>query len=164
MKKISAFIFLLVITLGVFQANASDLQNNSINLKGNSNTGFGNYEIKELPLINKNGETMRAFELTYEKAQKTVTIYLDERANCKDYIVRSKNLEVAYRCKKNSFGVQMVPYKHLTLKPELNARFLALPEFGKQQVIAEGGLPLESTLDLIASYYPNLLISPDLLN
>ncbi len=164
MKKNSILIILLAVTMGTISAKAADLSGNSINLKGNSNTILGNYEIKELPLATVNDQSLRAFELTYEKAQKSVFIYLDERTNCKDYVVRSKNLEVAYRCKKGSFGVQFVPGKHEKYKPELNALFLSMDEFEKQQKITEGGLPIESALDLIASYYPHLLKRTDLLD
>ena len=164
MKKLTVFIVLLVITLCTTNANAAELPGNSPGLKGNSNTFLGNYEIKELPQVVLKGESLRAFELTYEKAQKPVLIYLEERSNCKDYVVRSKNLEVAYRCKKSSFGVQFVPVKHQKYKPEINVLFLAQDEFQKQQKISDGQLPLETALDLIASYYPHLLKRSDLLN
>jgi len=162
MKQLS--LLLLLIAFGVLNTNATDLTGNSINLNGNSNTSFGTYEIKELPPVSVNGELMRTFELIYEKAQKSVIINLDERANCKDYIVRSKNLEVRYACKKSSFGVQLLSGKQVQYKPEINALFLSQDEFAKQQKISEGALPIASALDLIASYYPGLLKSPDLLN
>jgi len=162
MKQLS--LLLLLIAFGVINTNATDLTGNSINLNGNSNTRFGTYEIKELPPISINGELMRTFELTYEKAQKSVIINLDERANCKDYIVRSKNLEVRYACKKSSFGVQLLSSKQMKYKPEINALFLSQDEFEKQQRISEGTLPIDSALGLIASFYPSLLKSPDLLN
>ena len=164
MKKLSIFIFVLIAVFGAVKVNASDLAVNSINLKGNSNTNLGNFEIKELPLAIVNGESMRTFELTYEKAQKTVLIYLNERANCKDYLVRSKNLEVAYRCKKEAFGVQLIPLKHAKYKPEINALFLSQNEFEKQRLISEGGQSIEVSLGIIASYYPNLLNRIDLLD
>jgi len=148
----------------MINANATDLEGNSINLKGNSNTSLGDYAIKELPPVNINGEMMRTFELTYEKAQKTVLIYLDERSSCRDYIVRSKNLEVRYACKKTSFGAQLLSGKQMKYKPELNALFLAQDEFEKQQKISEGGITVATALGLIASYYPNLLKSTNLLN
>lgn len=162
MKQLS--LLLLLIAFGVLNTNATDLTGNSINLNGNSNTSFGTYEIKELPPVSVNGELMRTFELTYEKAQKTVIINLDERANCKDFIVRSKNLEVRYACKKSSFGVQLLSGQQMKYKPEINALFLSQDEFEKQQKISEGALPIASALGLIASYYPSLLKSPDLLN
>jgi len=162
MKQLT--IFLILLTFCVVNANATDLEGNSINLNGKSNTSFGDYTIKELPPVNMNGEMMRAFELTYEKAQKSVLIYLDERANCKDYIVRSKNLEVRYACKKTSFGTQLLSGRQMKYDPVLNALFLSQDEFEKQQKISEGALPIASALGLIASYYPHLLKSPDLLN
>jgi len=145
-------------------ANATDLATNSINLKGNSNTSLGNYEIKELPPVNVNGEMMRNFEITYENAQKTVLIYLDERSNCRDYVVRSKNLEVRYECRKTSFGVQLLTGKQMKYNPALNNLFISQEEFEKQQKISEGSLPIDSALGLIASYYPQLLKSINLLN
>lgn len=164
MKNLSILILLIVFSLGAGTVYGTDLAVNNINLKGNSNTSLGKFEIKELIAADLNGETMRTFELSYEKGQKTVLIYLEERANCRDYLVRSKNLEVAYKCKKNSFGVQLIPVKHQKYKPELNARFLVQDEFAKQEKISEGELPIESALGTIASYYPNLLINLDLLN
>ena len=162
MKQLS--LFFLLIALGVFNTNATDLTTNSINLNGNSNTSFGTYEIKELSPVNVNGELMRTFELTYEKAQKSVIINLDERANCKDYIVRSKNLEVRYVCNKTSFGAQFLLSNQKKYKPELNVLFLSQDEFEKQKRISEGAISIDSALGLIASYYPALLKTPDLLN
>lgn len=162
MKQLT--IFLLLLTFCVAYANAADLEGNSIKLNGKSNTNFGDYTIKELPSVNLNGEMKRTFELTYENAQKSVLIYLDERTNCKDYIVRSKNLEVRYVCKKTSFGAQLLLGKQMKYKPEINALFLSQDEFEKQQLISEGAIPIASALGLIASYYPALLKTPDLLN
>lgn len=157
-------LLLLLIAFGVLNAKATDLAGNTTILKGNSNTRLGNYEIKELPPVSVNGDLMRTFELTYEKAQKTVLINLDERVNCRNYIVRSKNLEVRYVCKKTSFGAQLLTGKNMKYDPTLNALFLAQDEFEKQKSISEGGLPIAEALGLIASYYPNLLKRPDLLD
>ena len=162
MKKLTPLFILLMLTFSV--ARATDLTANSINLKGNSNTSLGNYEIKELPPVNVNGEMMRNFEITYENAQKTVLIYLDERSNCRDYVVRSKNLEVRYECRKTSFGVQLLTGKQMKYNPALNNLFINQEEFERQQKISEGSLPIDSALGLIASYYPNLLKSANLLN
>lgn len=164
MKQLTFPIVLLMFTLSVINVKAVELPGNMIALNGNSNTSFGNYEIKELPAVPMNGETLRTFELTYENAQKPVTIYIDERSNCRDYIVRSKNLEVKYVCKKTSFGVEQLLGKHMKYNPAINALFLSQEEFEKQQKIAEGGLPIPSALGLIASYYPGLLKSPKLLD
>ena len=162
MKKLTPLFTLLILTFSV--VNATNLTANSINLKGNSNTSLGNYKIKELPPVNVNGEMIRSFELTYENAQKTVLIYLEERAKCRDYVVRSKNLEVRYECRKASFGVQILTDKQMKYNPALNNLFINQEEFEKQKRISEGSLPIDSALGLIASYYPNLLKSTNLLN
>ncbi len=162
MKQLT--LLFLLLTFCVINTNATDLAGNSINLKGKSNTSFGDYTIKEVAPVTISGEMMRAFELTYEKAQKSVLVYLDERSSCRDYVVRSKNLEVRYVCKKSSFGAQLLYGKHVKYNPELNNMFMAQEEFAKQQVITEGGLPIASALGLIASYFPDLLKSPNLLN
>jgi len=162
MKQLT--IFLILLTFCVASANASDLEGNSIKLNGKSNTSFGDYTIKELPSVSMNGEMMRAFELTYEKTQKSVMIFLDERANCRDYIVRSKNLEVRYVCKKTTFGAQLLAGRQMKYNPALNDLFLSPEEFSKQQIISEGKLPISAALGLIASYYPDLLKHPNLLN
>ncbi|MEI6139494.1 MAG: hypothetical protein WCP85_09525 [Mariniphaga sp.] len=164
MKKLTLLFAILMVTLFATTASATDLAGNSINLKGDSNTQFGKYEVKELAPATVDGELMRTFEVTYEKAQKTVLIYLDERANCKDYIVRSNNLEIRYACKKSSFGTELLTGKHMKYDPNLNSLYLAQDEFARQQKISEGGLPVASALSLIASYYPDLLKRTNLLN
>lgn len=164
MKQSTLLITLLALIFSVTSARATDLAGNSINFKGNSNTSLGNFEIKELTPVTIKGEIMRTFELTYEKAQKPVLIYLDEKAKCRDYIVRCKNLEIGYSCKKTSFGAELLSGKHMKYKPELNAMFLAQDEFEKQVKISEGGLSVDSALGMIASYFPNLLKSTNLLD
>lgn len=164
MKQLTFFSTLLILIFVGINVNATDLAGTSINLKGNSNTSLGNYEVKELPPVSVKGTLMRTFELTYEKAQKTILIYLDERANCRDYVVRSKNLEIRYACNKTSFGAQLLSGRQMKYDPALNALFLSQEEFEKQQKISEGALPIASALGLIASYYPSLLKSPNLLN
>jgi hypothetical protein len=164
MKQFKLFISLMILSLVGFNALAADLAGSTIKLSGNSNTVLGKFEVKELASVDVNGEKMRAFELKYENAQKTVLIYLDEKSNCRDYIVRSKNLEVRYTCKKTSFGAQLLTGKQMQYKPELNGLFLAQDAFEKQQKISGGTLTVESALGLIASYYPGLLKSTNLLN
>jgi hypothetical protein len=155
---------ILLTTLFTAAASATDFPANSISLSGNSNSRLGNYEIKELAPVTTNGVTMRTFELTYRNVENKVMIYLNEREDCRDYIVRSKNLEVKYECSKSSFGAKLVTGKFRQYDPNLNARFLSRDEFVKQAMISEGGLEIPSALGLIASYYPALFERPDLLD
>ncbi len=154
----------LLITLFTTRANATDYPANAISLSGNSDTRLGTFEIKEIAPVTINGVAMRTFELTYKNAGFPVMIYLNERPDCRDYIVRSKNLEVKYECTKASFGAKLLTGKFRQYDPSLNARFLSRDEFVKQAMISEGGLEISSALGLIASYYPALFERPDLLD
>jgi hypothetical protein len=165
MKFKSFFTLSVMLLITLFTtANAADFPANAISLSGESNTRLGSYQIKELPPVTVNGVTMRAFELAYQNVGNTVMIYLNEREDCRDYIVRSKNLEVKYVCSRSSFGAKLVTGKFRQYDPNLNANFLSRDEFEKQGMISEGGLEIPSALGLIANYYPALFQRPDLLD
>jgi hypothetical protein len=165
MEKIRSFSLLVLLLFSVIiSATALNPPTDAINLNGQSNTWLGDYQIKELPATVQNGHTMRTFELTYANAAKTVMIYLDERSDCREYVVRSKNLEVRYVCNKNGFGAKLVSGKLRQYDPDVNALFLASDEFRNQGRISDGGLELSSALGLIASYYPGLLKTKNLLD
>ena len=163
MKRLSllSIVMLMIVALST---KAADINGNLISMKGNSNTYLGNYQIKELEPFDVKGQLMRTFEMKYDNAEKRVMVYIDERSNCREYIVRCKNLEIKYVCKKESFGAALVNPKQAIYNPDLNARFLSFENFENQKIISEGNLPIVSALDLIASYFPDLLKRRDLLN
>jgi hypothetical protein len=163
MKRLS-FLSIVLLMIVALSTNAADIRGNLISLNGNSNTYLGNYQIKELEPVNNNGQMMRTFEMKYDNAEKPVMVYIDEQSKCRDYIVRCKNLEIKYVCKKTSFGASLVDVKHAKYDPLLNARFLSEENFENQKKLSEGSLPIPSALELIASYFPDLLKRRDLLN
>jgi hypothetical protein len=163
MKRDNLLSFALMIVFFTVCLTVSASDDGTITLKGNSNTKVGEYQIKELPAETINGETLRKFELVYENAKNPVLIYLSERTNCRDYIVRSKNMEIKYVCKKNGFGAQLLTGKFVKYDPTVNSYFIMNDELVNQSKISEGGLTIDEALGLIASYYPALLKSTDLL-
>jgi hypothetical protein len=165
--KLKSFVtlsVLLLIALFTVTTTAAGFPANEVSLNGESNTKLGSYQIKELPPVTVNGVTMRTFELAYQNAGNKVLIYLNEQADCRDYIVRSKNLEIRYECTKSAFGAKMVTGKFRQYDPALNASFMSRQEYVKQKMISEGSLDIHSALGLIASYYPALFERPDLLD
>jgi len=124
---------------------------------GDSNTKMGKFKITEQAPVNVKGEQVRAFELKYENSEQPVIVLLDEGKNCKNYIVRSKNLEIRYVCKNNTFGVKYVTGKFVQFDPAVNAYFLDDDEFKKQEVLSTHQLSEEEALSIIASYFPHLL-------
>jgi hypothetical protein len=163
-KSFFTLSLLLLIALFTVTARAAGFPANEVSLNGESNTRLGSYQIKELPPGTVNGVTMRTFELVYQNAGNKVLIYLNDQADCRDYIVRSKNLEIRYECTKSAFGAKLVTGKFRQYDPNLNANFLSMQEYGKQKMISEGNLEIPSALGLIASYYPALFARPDLLD
>jgi hypothetical protein len=163
MKRVNLLSFVLMTVLFTVSLTVSASDDGAIILKGNSNTTVGEYQIKELPAETINGETLRKFEMVYENARHPVTIYLSERTNCRDYIVRSKNMEIKYVCKKSGFGAQVLTGKFVKYDPTVNSYFIMNDELANQSKISEGGLTINEALGLIASYYPSLLKSIDLL-
>ena len=165
MEKIKSLSLLVLMFFSVIiSATAVNPPAGAVNLNGQSNTWLGDYQIKELPATVQNGQSMRTFELSYANAAKSVMIYLNERSDCREYVVRSKNLEVKYVCNKNGFGAKLVNGKLRQYDPDVNALFLANDEFRNQGRISDGGLELPSALGLIASYYPGLLKTKNLLD
>jgi hypothetical protein len=164
MKLSYSLTIFMMLLISVFTATAGEIPVNAISLKGASDTRLGDYQIKEVAPVTLNGVSMRTFELSYQNVGNTVMIYLNEREDCRDYIVRSKNLEVKYVCNKSSFGAKLVTGKFRQYDPMVNASFLSKNELVKQEKIADGGLEIPSALGLIAGYYPALFSRPDLLD
>ncbi|MFT3740488.1 MAG: hypothetical protein QM786_17200 [Breznakibacter sp.] len=151
----------IVMALFAFSANATNAD--GISLSGDSNTPMGGYSISELQSETINGQQARKFELKYENAKSSVFIYVVEKAKCKDYIVRSSDMEVKYACRKAGFGAERLFGKEAQFKPENNEIFMNLAAFDQQRKIAEGDIPEEKALGLIACYFPSLLKYQDLL-
>lgn len=141
-------------------SQSQNKESKKIQLEGDSNSPVGRYQIMEIPSETINGETYRTFELTYEKGNKPVKIYLDERSRCRDYIVRSQKNEVRYVCKKSSFGAQLVTAKFESYNPDVNSYFTNQLELANQEKITDGKLPISEALGLIACYYPSLVKNP----
>jgi len=166
MKFSYSLTIFMMLLISVFTATAgeNEIPGNAISLKGTSDTRLGDYQIKEVAPVTLNGVSMRTFVLSYQNVGNTVMIYLNEREDCRDYIVRSKNLEVKYVCSKSSFGAKLVTGKFRQYDPAVNASFLSKNELAKQEKIADGGLEIPSALGLIAGYYPALFSRSDLLD
>ena len=163
MKRLSFLLVLLLLVIS-FSTKAVEINGNLISLNGNSNSYLGEFQIQELEPTLVHGQLMRTFEINYAKTDKTVMIFLEEGPNCRDYIVRSNNLEIKYVCKKSSFGVALLEYKQAKHNPDVNALFLSQKQFDCQQKLSDGRLPIPTALELIASYYPDLLKYKRLLN
>lgn len=153
----------LCMVMAFFAFNVNAANADGILLNGESNTPMGGYTVSELQGETINGQQARKFELKYENAKSSVFIYVVEKPKCKEYIVRSSDMEVKYSCRKAGFGTEKLYGKEAQYKPEHNEIFMNLEAFEQQRKIAEGNIPEEKALGLIACYFPSLLKYQDLL-
>ena len=127
-------------------------------LEGNSLTALGKYTITELEPETIAKETFRKFKVKYENASSPVTILLNERKRCNDYIVRSSVLEIQYSCKRSGFGASTISNSNYRVLPEqTNQLFLSQEALNNQKKIVGEQVSVEDALGLIACYYPSLL-------
>ncbi len=151
---ISGIIFVVMILTGTTMAKAGDAP---LPVTGNSLTVLGNYQISELEpeIIDK--ETFRKFRLDYENGSAPVTILLNERKRCNEYIVRSKVMEIQYVCKKSGFGASAISSKYSQYPEQTNNMFLSREALNNQEKIVNKEISVEKALSLIGCYYPALL-------
>jgi hypothetical protein len=132
-------------------------------ITGKSNTTLGAYQVKECQPVIIEGQSFKAFELSYEKSHNPILIYIEDHGDCRDYIVRSKYVEIKYVCQKSGFGVQPVFGKHMKYDNVMN-NFLMDPEVYKSQMkLSEGGKTEKEALELVALNYPRLMKNASLL-
>lgn len=151
MKLLSFFLAAILFTVSQFNASANQLE-----LTGDSNTEMGMFSITEQSPVTVKGQNVRAFELKYENSEQPITVLLDENKKSKNYIVRSKNLEIRYECKKNSFGARYVSGKFAKFDPVVNGYFLNSEELKRQEILSNKELSEKEALGIIASFFPQL--------
>src|SRR5690554_2766186 len=149
---ISGIAVSFMLLVGIISASATSAPET---ISGNSQTLLGEYQITEMEPETINNETMRKFQLDYENGIAPVTIYLSERKKCREYIVRSKVMEVQYVCNKNGFGATTVSSRYSLYPDQTNQMFLSTEALGYQSKITEGEVELQKALGLIACYYPS---------
>lgn len=132
-------------------------------LTGKSNTPLGDYQIKESQSVEIEGQSFKTFELLYEKSQNPIVIYIDDHDNCRDYIVRSRYVEIKYVCRKSGFGVEAVFGKHMKYDHVVNNFLMDPVNYKNQMRLSEGSRPEKEALELIATNFPKLLKNVSLL-
>jgi len=146
-----AIFAMLVLSNNLFAATGQVVVN------GNSQTSLGEYTVTELEPESFKGETLRKFEITYENTQTPVIILLQEKSNCRNYLVRSNTMEIKYSCRKSGFAAEILYGKFARYSPEANSTFISQEALKNQEKISDGNLDINNALGLIACYYPALL-------
>lgn len=153
---ISGVIFFVMIMAGASSAMAAGDAVSVVS--GNSLTVLGEYQITELEAETIDNETVRKFQIEYENGSAPITVLLNERKRCNDFIVRSNVMEIQYVCKKSGFGATTITNNAFRNLPEqTNNMFLSQEALSQQEKLVNGQVSVEKALGLIACYYPNLL-------
>lgn len=143
-------VFLFLMFSGFFAVAESPF------IEGKSKTLLGDYLVKESQPVVIDGQSFRAYELSYANSGNPILIYIDERDNCRDYIVRSRHIEIKYVCRKAGFGVEPVLGKHMKYDSVIN-NFLMNPITYKAQInLTPGNRSEKEALELIAINFPKL--------
>lgn len=127
--------------------------------KGQTFTAMGDYKIvtvdNPIPLM---GSECKAYTIKYENSPIEVTVVICKDSKCKRYLVISDKLSVQYVCNKNYFGVERLdkmfePEGYKTTDEHLNRL-----EYFHQKVLGPGQKPEIEATQLIAAYFPQLII------
>ena len=125
---------------------------------GKTYSALGNYKIEKADNpVTINGETVKAFVITYENSPMEVTVAVMKDKECKKFIVLSDKLSVQYVCNDNYFGVEKLD-KSLEMQGFASSDApLNASEYFHQKVLAPGRQGEIENTQLIAAYFPMLL-------
>jgi hypothetical protein len=119
---------------------------------------FGKYtiEVSNSPM-KINGETVKTYQLSYENADRTVTIGVLPQKTCTNFIIKTSMFEIEYVCNKGIFGVKKINQDHASIAKDINESVLDRAGYFSQKVITQNKKTEEELLGLIACYFPNLI-------
>jgi hypothetical protein len=128
--------------------------------EGKTYSALGDYRIEKAdnPVM-INGEEFKAYVISYENTPMEVTVVIRPGKKCKNYIVLSDKLAVQYVCNEYYFGVEKLDKSLAVQGFKPTEEGLNQSEYFHQKKLAEGKRgELEST-QLIAAYFPLLLVN-----
>jgi hypothetical protein len=126
--------------------------------EGKTYSALGDYRIEKAdnPVI-INGESLRAFVISYQNSPMEVTIVIRPGEKCKNYIVLSDRLSVQYVCNENYFGVEKLDKSLVVDGFNLTDAALNQSEYFHQKKLAHGKRGELENTQLIAAFFPMLL-------
>ncbi|PWD97970.1 hypothetical protein [Marinilabilia rubra] len=157
MKRVNLISGLIILVM-IFSGSSAMASGDPADvLTGKSLTELGEYQITEIGTEAIGKESFRKFRVEYENGQSPVTILLNERKRCNDFIVRSSVMEIQYVCRKSGFGATTIGNSNYRQLPEqTNQMFLSQEALRNQKTIVNKKVSVENALGLIACYYPLL--------
>ncbi len=125
---------------------------------GNTHTTLGNYKIEAADKpVTVNGESLKAFVISYQNSPLKVTVAIRKGKKCKDYIVLSDKLSVQYVCNKDYFGVKKLDKSLKCEGFSTSDESMNKNEYFHQKVLIQGQRDEVENAQLIAAYFPLLI-------
>ncbi len=132
---------------------------NTIVAKGSSNSAFGNYKIELLEdHMMLQGKELDKYLISYEKSDMKVVVVLDKQKKCKKYYVLTDQAPIQYECNGVYFGIKKLDGALLSSGYATSMEKLNKQVYYHQRVLASGTTEILAHLELIAAYYPELVL------
>jgi hypothetical protein len=128
------------------------------NIKGNSNTPYGDYTITQTQAVVVNNVAYKAWTLNYNNPANSFTVLYSPGMNgqcC--FLVRNGSFEIQYARFDDAFGARMVEPAFRSLKKKDVLKKINSNQLASQQVLSTGARSEEEYLGLIACFMPLLL-------
>lgn len=128
--------------------------------KGSSNSAFGNYKIEKMEdhMMLQNKE-LDQYLITYSNSDLKVIVALDKQKSCKKYYVLNDKVSVQYECNGIYLGIKKLDKELANEGMATIMETLNRGAFYHQKVIAGGTTATVEHLELIAAYYPELVLA-----
>lgn len=125
---------------------------------GKTYSVLGDYKIEkaENPVV-LNGESLKAFVISYQNSPMEVTVVIMKGKKCKNYIVLSDKLSIQYVCNEDYFGVQKLDKSLEKEGYRTSDEALNRSEYFHQKVLAPGKRGEIENTQLIAAFFPMLI-------
>jgi hypothetical protein len=131
---------------------------NKLVAKGSSNSAFGDYKIEQLEdHMMLQGKELDKYLISYEKSDMKVVVVLDKQKKCKKYYVLTDKAPIQYECNGVYFGIKKLDGELLSSGYATSMDKLNKQVYYHQRVLASGTTETVAHLELIASYYPELV-------
>jgi hypothetical protein len=125
---------------------------------GKTYSVLGDYKIEKAEnAVVLNGESLKAFVISYQNSPMEVTVVIMKGKKCKNYIVLSDKLSIQYVCNEDYFGVQKLDKSLEKEGYKTSDEALNRSEYFHQKVLAPGKRGEIENTQLIAAYFPMLI-------
>ncbi|MFC0875751.1 hypothetical protein ACE01N_04110 [Saccharicrinis sp. FJH2] len=144
-------LLVLVFTMFAFTTNAETIVNDS-------NSELGKYYLKKAAhAMEVNDQEVPTYVIHYDNLSKPVYIGVYSVPNCKIFLVRTDDFEVAYACRDGIFGINYMPESLATLPAEKSKASIDRVNYLRQRVITQKKCTEKTQLNLIAQYLPDIM-------